>query len=134
MSVIPIRLVAPENPFRAALAVGEALLGASGLANVVLFPAKARKLPSAYLVEVSVPGLGKEDVDVEVSGHRLLVTVRRAPRNPFGRSEVRRTFPVPYGVETSGVRASLERGILSITLPMAQSAERSIPVNEPLDP
>lgn len=130
MNAIPIRLVAPENPLRALQAVGEALLGASGLANVVLFPAKARKLPAFYQLEVSLPGIPKDDVDVEISGHRLLVTVRRTSRLPFGRTELRRTFPVPYGVETSGAKASLERGILTIVLPMAQSAERRIPVNE----
>lgn len=133
MTIVPIRLVAPENPLRAVQAIGEAFLGASGLANVLVFPARAKKLEGAYHVEVMVPGVLKEDVDVEVSGQRLLVTIRRTPRTPFGRSELRRTFPIPYGVDVTGVRASLERGVLAIALPMATSAERRIPVSESLE-
>ncbi len=128
--MVPIRLVAPENPLRALQAVGETLLGSSGLANVLMFPTKVRKLSTAYHIEASLPGVTRDAIAIEIQGHWLHVRVQRLPRTPLGRTEVKRSFPLPPGVQVTAVRALLELGVLTILLPLEQGTPRQIPISD----
>ncbi|AKJ28420.1 Hsp20/alpha crystallin family protein [Caldimonas brevitalea] len=85
---------------------------------------------AAYLVTVDLPGVAKENVKLTVEGKRVqleaeekvegqqgeaqrLVYRERAPRK-YARSF---TLPVAVAVEQSAARASLDKGVLTLTLP-----------------
>jgi HSP20 family protein len=85
----------------------------------------------AFIVEIELPGIKKEDVDISLSGRRLIVTGERKEVERAGifRRRARRIgqfrFEVvlPGTVDENGVQASLDGGVLTVTVPKA-STER----------
>lgn len=76
----------------------------------------------AYLVEVELPGMRKDDVDIELSGGRLTVTGERKEKERVGvlrrreRTVGRFRYEVllPREVNEDGVVADLEHGVLTV--------------------
>lgn len=78
-------------------------------------------------VELEVPGLEKEDLDVTVEDDRLVVTGTkryesereegsvRITERAFGRFQ--RTIPLPEKVTASGAQATYKRGVLTLKVP-----------------
>ena len=95
--------------------------------------------PEAYMVELPLPGVKPEDVEITVQDNLLSLKARRlweAPPNAqpiwsaFGAGEVRHAIRLPGEVNTAAVQAELEDGILRLELPKAESARpRTIKVN-----
>ncbi len=85
-----------------------------------------------FLLKVELPGMKKRDVDIELDGRRLVVTAERKERKRFGllrprqrhAAKFRQEVLLPVDVDKKGVRASFERGVLSIRLPKVESARR----------
>lgn len=82
----------------------------------------------ALLVRVEVPGFAEEDLHVDLNQRTLTVRGDRRSEVPEGYSVHRRergalsftrTFALPCRVEASRVSASLEDGVLQISLPKA---------------
>ena len=85
-----------------------------------------------YVLTAQLPGVAPEDVDLSITGETLTLrgerkrpegvpdeSYRRQER-PFGRWA--RTVTLPDRVETGQVSASFSHGVLTITLPKAESA------------
>ncbi|WP_225102487.1 Hsp20/alpha crystallin family protein [Streptomyces sp. CoH27] len=94
-------------------------------------PADLRETDEAYMVECELPGLKREDIDVEVGEHDLCITgelkererqgvLRRATRRT-GRFEYRSLLPVDVNAEQ--VSAQLADGMLTVTVPKTQAAK-----------
>lgn len=85
----------------------------------------------AYIVEVELPGVDKNDVDIELVGRRLTVSGERKERERTGilrrRSRtVGRFFHevvLPGGTDDDAVSATMANGVLTVTVPKA-AAER----------
>lgn len=86
----------------------------------------------AYVVEVELPGVRRDDVAIELVGNELAITgevkeeqrqgvVRRRMRR-YGRFDYRVTLPDQVNAET--VDASLEDGLLTVRVPKAEKATR----------
>jgi HSP20 family protein len=84
----------------------------------------------AYVVDVDLPGVKRDQVDVEVTGSELVITgevtgreregvLRRATRRQ-GRFEYRTTLP--GDVDPDKISASLADGVLTVTVPKAAAA------------
>ena len=79
----------------------------------------------AFTVEIELPGVRKDDLDIEVAGRRLTVTGERKERQRVGilrrRERVVGRFHfevvLPADVEEDGVEAHLDDGVLTIRLP-----------------
>lgn len=92
----------------------------------------------AYVIELELPGVRREDVSVEFGGGELAVTgeVKERERVGFLRS---RTRPVgrfdyrvslPADVEEDQVTASLSDGVLTVRVPKSEKARpRRIPIS-----
>lgn len=89
--------------------------------------ADVRQTDDAYVVEMDLPGVKKEDISVELSGAELVVTgdlkdgadgqsSRRVRRS--GHIEQRVLLPVP--AEADKVTASLSDGVLTVTVPKSE--------------
>ncbi len=84
----------------------------------------------AYKIECELPGIKREDINVEVSGRELHITgelkieregvLRRAMRRT-GRFEYRALLPTD--VKAEDVHATLADGILTVAVPKAQAAK-----------
>lgn len=85
----------------------------------------------AYLVEVDLPGVKKDQISIEVSGGDLVITgeiaqrerhglLRRSTRHQ-GRFEYRATLP--GDVDPDKVTASLADGVLTVQVPKTETAK-----------
>lgn len=85
--------------------------------------------PDAYVVEIELPGLGREEIDVHVNGRELVV---RGVRDPAGggsaaflRLERRygpftRAFRFDVDIDADGVEAEIKDGLLSLSVPKSR--------------
>jgi HSP20 family protein len=83
----------------------------------------------AYVVELELPGVRESDLEVSLAGRRLIVSGERKEKERVGLLR-RRTrsvgrfhyeVEVPGAVDEDGVTASLDEGVLTVTLPKAES-------------
>lgn len=92
--------------------------------------------PESYLLVIDLPGVVAEDVEVDAYEHRLEISARREKVVPEGfeyRSEDRSLFldaivPLPVDAEPADASASIDSGVLEVTIPRAERAGRTIPI------
>ncbi|MFF4568221.1 Hsp20/alpha crystallin family protein [Streptomyces sp. NPDC001410] len=93
--------------------------------------ADLQETDDAYVVEAELPGIKREDIDVEISEHELCITgeykereregvLRRSTRRA-GRFEYRALLPSDAKAEE--ITATLADGVLTVTVPKAQEAK-----------
>lgn len=95
-----------------------------------------------YLIEVEVPGVNPNDVEIDVEGNMLKIKGERKQSFEEGddTSEVHkvehsygsfyRAFTLPDGIDDEGITATNNNGILSIELPKASNKKsRRIEIN-----
>jgi HSP20 family protein len=86
----------------------------------------------SYVLEAELPGVKRQDVDIEVVGNELAITgeikererkgaMRRRTRR-VGRFEYR--VRLPDQVDASKIDAGLDQGVLTIRVPKAERAQR----------
>ncbi|MFI0774122.1 Hsp20/alpha crystallin family protein [Streptomyces sp. NPDC021212] len=118
----------------------ESTVGAAAPGPSVWAPAAdVTEADDAYRVEVDLPGVRRDDVDVEVSGQELTVSGEIGEREREGvlRRSTRRTgrfeyrMLLPAEVDTEAVRAGMADGVLTITVPKAEAVKpRHVEITE----
>ena len=103
------------------------------LASHLPFANLAKKEDSAFHVEVDLPGIKKEDVDIKIEDGVLFVTAVRQYKNELTRDDyyvcessfgkMERRFALPENIDTSKVDASFEDGRLEIELYKTEKAK-----------
>ncbi len=79
--------------------------------------------PDDYLVLANVPGVNKEDIDVQYVDGELRLEARRASDAYEPRPiDYRRTFEVGRNVNVEAITAELKNGLLEVHLPKLESA------------
>ena len=82
------------------------------------------------IVTAELPGVDPAEVDISVVQRTLTVSGNRPSEEEEGKSYHRRergcgsftrSFELPFEVESEGVEAVLEKGVLNITLPRAEA-------------
>ena len=86
------------------------------------------------MVRAELPGVEKDDVEVTISGDRLLIKAEREfeeedekedfYRHELGYGKLTRTVALPVEVDPENIHAELKEGILTVTLPKIRVAER----------
>lgn len=97
-----------------------------------------RNEDNAYVVDIHMPGVSREDVAITLNGDMLTIEASRAP---YKRSEwkalhteirgkgYRLDLQLNVEIESEGVTAKSDMGILAVRLPLAaKAAQRTIPV------
>ena len=81
---------------------------------------QASSVDDKLVYEIDVPGLKREELDVNVFGHRVTVTGKRRGRN------IRYTANIPEGYDISSLTAKLDSGVLTLTIsPIEKSSTKS---------
>ncbi|WP_155059491.1 Hsp20/alpha crystallin family protein [Streptomyces blattellae] len=101
--------------------------------------ADMRETDNAYVIEAELPGIKRDDIDIEMSERELRITgeyqeraregtVRRSTRRG-GRFEYRALLPADLSPDE--VSATLHDGVLTVTVPKAQATKpRHIEITE----
>ncbi|WP_378741289.1 Hsp20/alpha crystallin family protein [Nocardia brasiliensis] len=85
----------------------------------------------AYLVEIDLPGVRREDVDIDLSGQDLTIQgeVKQTEHQGVFRRRTRRTgqftyrLTLPQNVDAEKVEASLANGVLTVRVPKSEAAK-----------
>lgn len=94
-------------------------------------PADIEETDDAFVVEIELPGVTKEDINVEISGRRLSVSGERKEKERKGvlRTQTRvvgsfrYNVTLPAEVTDEGVQANLDQGVLSFRVPKSAGRE-----------
>lgn len=110
----------------------------AGLVEGAFTPlADVEETDDAWVADIELPGVNKDDIDIEVSGGRLTVSGERREKQRTGKLRRRsRTvgqfhfeLTVPDEIDPDKVQASLDHGVLSVRLPKPAGAQaRRVPV------
>ena len=85
--------------------------------------------PEAYLLEIELPGLARDSIDVQVKGRELTVRGERHPAGgrsaTFHRLERQygpfaRSFRFDVDIDAEGVRAEIRDGLLNLIVPKVE--------------
>jgi HSP20 family protein len=99
------------------------------LAGLFTPPADVEETDDAYLVDIELPGVRKQDLDIEIAGRRLIVHGDRKEKQRAGILRRReRTVgrldhevTLPGNVEEDGIVANLADGVLTVRVPRPES-------------
>lgn len=88
-------------------------------------PTDVEETDDAYLVEIELPSVKRDDLDIEISGRRVSVRGERKEKERAGilrrreRTVGRFAYEVtlPGDVDEDGAQANLDEGVLSLRLP-----------------
>jgi HSP20 family protein len=90
------------------------------------------KIDDHYVLTADLPGVDPGSVDVSVENGMLTISAHRSARSDesaqwlanerfFG--NFRRQISLGEGVDTSAIKATYENGVLTVTIPLAESAK-----------
>ncbi|AGN01685.1 hsp20-type chaperone [Salinarchaeum sp. Harcht-Bsk1] len=106
---------------------GELALGAESMATDLV------ERDEAYVVAVDLPGFERDDVDIQVTDSTLRIDAERETevaeegeryvRRERQEQSAHRSIELPAEVEKDEVTATMENGVLTITLPRAEVEE-----------
>jgi HSP20 family protein len=121
-----------SDPFRELDRVFQQALGGAG-ERVWSMPLDAYRKDEMFLVQLDVPGISPDSVELTVDNHVLTVkATRHAPtmqegvqpviaERPWG--EFTRQILLGDNLDTEKIRAEYDAGVLTITLPVAEHAK-----------
>jgi HSP20 family protein len=86
----------------------------------------------AYVLEAELPGVRREDLDIELVGNEFAITgeMKEKERTGAVRSRMRRTgrfdyrVRLPEQVDADKIEASLSEGVLTVRVPKSERAQR----------
>jgi HSP20 family protein len=103
-------------------------------------PYDVRDKDDQYQMSFDLPGIKRDDINIEVQGQRLLVSGERKAedqgedgqyltRKQYG--SFQHVFNLPENVDTDSIQANYEDGVLYLTLPKSENAKnRKIKIGE----
>jgi HSP20 family protein len=90
-------------------------------------PVNIKETKEAYLLDMVVPGLEKNDFKINLEGKHLTISAEKKDvkqeqnekhiRKEYGFRAFRRSFTVDDAVDTAKIDARYENGVLKVTLP-----------------
>jgi HSP20 family protein len=102
-------------------------------------PMDVYETPVRYVVTAELPGLARDQIDLALQDNHLTIRGARPAAGPDtsthhyhqverGHGLFRRTFAFVDAIDENGITADLRDGVLTITLPKAQTEPRRIDV------
>ena len=91
-------------------------------------PASVVEDGDGYLLQVEMPGVNKEGLEISSEGNELTIVGRRSAPTIDGtllhqesrREDFRRVFELDPSIDINKVSAKIEQGLLTLTLPKAE--------------
>ena len=95
-------------------------------------PVDVEETDEAYVLDAELPGVERKNVEIELVGNELAITgeVKETKRAGVVRRQTRRSGPfeyritLPEPVNAEDIDASLRNGVLKVTVPKSERAQR----------
>lgn len=96
-------------------------------------PCDISETESAYVLSFDIPGLKKEEIEIDIKGNQLTVSGERKSKQEtktegvhriertFGRFQ--RSFTLPEGTDSNKIEAHYDTGVLEVGIPKATSTQ-----------
>ena len=130
----PVRWTMGDDPFSAIDRLFQDLGGSGGSRADALYPMDLYETDEALVIELAVPGVQAEDLDISIEGRQLTIRAslpalpedeqRRYWLQAIPRGAFTRTVRLPANVNTDDVTANVDEGML--TLRLAKAAEAKV--------
>jgi len=86
---------------------------------------------NSYTLEAEMPGVTKENLHVTLEGNCLTLVGHRTDETPGGTlllresrpADFRRVFELDPAIDTKGIRAQMQQGVLTLELPKAEAVK-----------
>lgn len=98
-----------------------------GVSRMTTPAVNVKETDKEFVLEVSAPGIPKEDIDIHVENNMLIITGEHKDeqneekenytRREFRQSSFQRSFMLPENVNADDIKARSNHGILNIILP-----------------
>ena len=110
--------------------------------NLNTYPTNLYETDKEFVLELAVPGISKDDVDVSIEGRDL--TIKGSYKNEtesndesrqyhvksFQRGEFTRTVTLPNQVNVDNIKANVKDGVLNLSMPKVEAAQaKKIAIN-----
>lgn len=94
-------------------------------------PANIRETKDGYTLEVEMPGVGKDGLEITIENNELTLWGRRNESELKGQVvyresrplDFRRVFELDPVIDAARINAKMEQGVLTLTLPKAESVK-----------
>lgn len=106
--------------------------------NCDTFKVDVREQESDYLIEAELPGIKKDEINISIDENKLSISVtkeekREEEKNNYLHRE-RRSCPMQRNIylaeaDSTGIRAKLDDGILTVTVPKKTNADKSVKID-----
>lgn len=139
----PFRTWGPLGIFDEFNRLFEETLGDFGRAtapSTIVAPVDLYETDEALVLEMAVPGMSAEEIDISLEGNKLTIrgehkpvedqSVRRYYLQEVPHGSFVRSFTLPVEINADEVKAEFKNGILRLTMPKTETARaKRIPIN-----
>jgi len=97
--------------------------------------ANVKEKDDAFYIDLAVPGMQKEDFQVKVENHTLMISSEKKEENTeekeeytrqeFSYHSFRRSFALPETVKADEIQAKYDDGVLRVTIPKKEEAKQA---------
>jgi HSP20 family protein len=96
-------------------------------------PVDIYEAPDRYIVTAELAGLSREDIQIQFQDGKLSLKGERPPQDlqsvrfervERGHGRFARAFVLPHAVDSAAIRAELQDGVLTVTVPKAFDRRR----------
>lgn len=93
--------------------------------------ASVSETPDGYTLELEMPGVNKEGLEISVENNELTIIGRRQTATPEGTlvhresrpHNYRRSFEIDPSIDSAKIGARMSQGIITLTLPKAEEVK-----------
>lgn len=93
-----------------------------------------KETDESYLLELAIPGMQKEDFNVDLDNHTLTISSEKSEdkeekdgekvrRREFSYSSFKRSFQIPENIKEEDISAEYTDGLLKLTLPKTEPTQ-----------
>jgi HSP20 family protein len=94
-------------------------------------PASVTESADGYMLELEMPGVGKDGLDISIENNELSIAGRRSNPRIEGTlvhresrpHNYRRTFEIDPSIDTGKISARITQGVVTLTLPKAEEVK-----------
>lgn len=104
--------------------------------NKLAMPVELKEKDKEYLVKAELPGVKKEDVDIDIDKNYITINAKKEEekeednknykKSEFSYGEFTRTVYFPQEIDIENTKASMEHGVLKINAPKKAAEKETI--------